>query len=349
MISRVLLAAVILAAMCLPIGIAAAQGTDTPCYFQGNTYIDGVRLTGTVTATIEGDVYSALSGVQGHDYWVKINPLTYGATYAPGTPVTFTVNGYGVQRTESMTYQPGDTITLDLRVWTMATPTPTPGPTPTPSPTATPAPTPSLTATPEPTPTPSPTPEPTPTPTPPGVPTSNPIDISMYVDEDGRVQQRLDLLSADERVELRVEANSTALTDDNEPLSVIQIDSAGATPELPERASVVGQIYDLLPNGASFSPAATIKITYDPESIPEDVNAEDLKMAYVDRVTDEWVELESDVHTGVLKVEAQADHFTAFTILATSPAPGLNTWSVLGPILFVAFIVLFTLVLVMYY
>jgi len=140
------------------------------------------------------------------------------------------------------------------------------------------------------------------------------------------------------------------LTEDSEPLGEIRIaEFSGNTPELPERASVIGKIYDLSPDGATFDPSATVKVLYDPELIPEDVAADELELTYYDRVSGEWVALESIVHTGAHKVEAQLAHFTAFAILGTAPAPELNTWAVLGPILFIVFIGLFTLVLARYY
>jgi hypothetical protein len=170
------------------------------------------------------------------------------------------------------------------------------------------------------------------------------------VDDEGVVQEELEFASEDEGVSFTIAAETAALTEDSEPLGEIQIaEFSGNMPDLPERTSEIGKVYDLSPDGATFDPPATIKVMYDPELIPEDVAADELELAYYDRVSDEWVPLESIVHTGAHKVEAQLAHFTAFAILGTSPAPELNTWAVAGPILFIVFIGLFTLVLARYY
>ncbi len=321
-------------------GLASAQG-PLPCRFYGEVSLDGQAVPDgtTIVAAVAGETHSTTTATTVYGpstYILKITPSSTNP-YEQGTPVTFTVNGY--QASQSSAWDIGGNIELNLTASTggaTATPAPTPGPTATPP--ATPAPTP------------SPTPAPTPTPTPPGVPTSDPIDLTPYIDETGRVQQGLDFVSEDEQAALEIIDGAVLMTEDEEPLDQIQMVAyTGTTPQLPESTHIIGNPYDLRPDGAMFDPAIEITLNYDPNSIPEGVSEEDMAIAYFDATSEEWVELESDVHTGALTVTAEVNHFTVFAILGSEPAPGLNTWVVAGPLLFVGFILVFSLALVRFY
>ena len=93
-------------------------------------------------------------------------------------------------------------------------------------------------------------------------------------------------------------------------------------PAPPSNTSIIGLVYDLLPDGATFVPPATLTFTYDPAEIPEGVNEEDLVIAMWDETASKWIELEGctvdlETHT----ISAPVSHFTDFTVIAfTSPA-----------------------------
>jgi hypothetical protein len=96
-------------------------------------------------------------------------------------------------------------------------------------------------------------------------------------------------------------------------------------PSLPADTAVIGLTYDLGPDGATFDPAITITVAYDPDDIPEGVNEEDLVLAYWDG--DDWVVLEgSTVDPVTNTITAPVSHFTAFTVIAYS-APAAFTIS----------------------
>jgi hypothetical protein len=330
--------------LALPLGIASAQG-NLPCQWHGTVQIDGVYAAdGTiVAATIQGDTYDTTtpSAYGPNTYWLRIS-MPAGVNYPNGTPVTFTVNGLAAHQTSS--WEGGGNIELNLSAGSVVvTPTPAP-PTPTPTGAATP------TATPEPTPTPTPEPTPSPTPTPPGTPTSSPVDVTDFRDDEGWFLEDIQLITADELVTLKIDKGTTAVTEEDTPLETIQMKPLeGFTPEPPEDKDIIGLAYELLPEGATFDPPTDITIGYAPASLPEDVEEEDLVIAYYDAESNECVELPSSVDTVTNTVTARVSHFTIFAILGALAAGPLSGWVIAGPILFLVFIGLMSFVLLRFY
>lgn len=237
--------------------------------------------------------------------------------------------------------------------------------TPAPTPTATPAPMPTTAPTATPVHSPAPTPIPTPAPTPATVT----IDISDVITEDGLVLQDVYYITPDGLVALGIGELTIALTEDNNPVDQIQIVvCAESVPPPPSNTYIISCAYDLLPDGATFTPELAITLTYDPASIPGTVNEEDLFIAYFDTATMRWVKLDSFVDTLAHTVTAYTSHLTLFAIQGTAvaaptpmptpaptpapistptpPAAPLNVWLIIGSIiavLLVAMIILLEL------
>lgn len=216
----------------------------------------------------------------------------------------------------------------------VTTPTPMPTPTPLPTPTVTPAPTAA--------PTPLPTPIPTPTPA--------TIDISNIVTEDGLLTQPVHFTTSNGLLTLDIGGFSTVRTSDGKPMQYIEeATPVEPLPPPPPGKYIIASIYGFSPEGATFSPPATMTIKYDPALVPEGVAEENLTIAYFDRGTGQWVELASIVNKSAHVVAAQISHFTMFTIIGTPapaptptatptttptpPAAALNVWLIIGPIL----------------
>jgi hypothetical protein len=327
---------------------SVAWAQQLPCRFHGWVLLDGAAVPdGTVvTATILGYEFTddTPSPYGASTYLVTVTPPV-GVNFPDGTTVTFKVGDYPAAQTGS--FEKGGNLELNLDAWVAATPTPAPTPTPTTTPTPT--------AVPTQTPTPTPTPVPTPTPTPPGVPTSEPVDISSYLGSDGRVEQGIPtLLTIDEVVALEIALGTRALTVDMTPLETIQMQRMlQNVPEPPDGYVIVGSAYDLKPDGATFNPPITINMSYDPNEVPEDVDKDDLIIASFDVMageTGEWEMLDSSPHSSKANVvTAEAQHFTVFAVLADTSVTPLNSWVVIGPILWLALIGLITLGLLRFY
>jgi hypothetical protein len=186
------------------------------------------------------------------------------------------------------------------------------------------------------------------------VPTSEPVDISSYLDETtGKVKQAIPTLwSGDEEVALQIPFGATALQGDKTtPLLTIQmVRVTGNIPDPPEDHVIVGYAYDVLPSGANFSPPVTIEMSYDPDDVPGDVNTDDLEIASYDVTTEQWEKHDSSPHPDQDDtVTAKVRHFTIFAILANTVATALNSWVIIGPILWLALIGLITLGLLRFY
>ncbi len=92
-------------------------------------------------------------------------------------------------------------------------------------------------------------------------------------------------------------------------------------PPPPADTAVIGLVYDLGPDGATFEPPITLTIRYDPARIPEGIAQENLVIGMWDKKTGKWVELDSKVDPASRTISAKVSHFAAFTVLArTRPA-----------------------------
>ena len=92
-------------------------------------------------------------------------------------------------------------------------------------------------------------------------------------------------------------------------------------PPAPPPSVILGRVYDLRPDGATFDPPITITLAYDPDDIPEGVAENHLVIATFDEEAGEWVNLVSTVDPVTDTVSAPVSHLTAFSAIAhTRPA-----------------------------
>jgi hypothetical protein len=188
-------------------------------------------------------------------------------------------------------------------------------------------------ATPTPTPTPTHTPTPTPTPvlTPPPIPTPTPIDISGSISGNGTVTQTIVYSVLDGQAVLTVGTGTTALTATGGPVQSLSVTEECVN--IPQAGGcIVGCAYDYTPNGATFSPAVTLTLKYDPGMVPSSVNASKLVMAYYNTATSKWVVVAgSVVDTVNHTVTAQVSEFTMFAVYSCAPGATPTPTVTVGP------------------
>jgi transcriptional regulator with XRE-family HTH domain len=167
-----------------------------------------------------------------------------------------------------------------------------------------------------------------PTTTPPtNTPAPGTIDVSDVVTDDGVFTQDLTAASDDGNVEIAIPEDTVGLTEDGQPLSEITIVTADA-PTGASTISVLGQIYDLGPDGATFDPAITLTFHFDTDDVPEG------EVPVINRWDPDanggegaWVEITGgviDMENGTITVEI--DHFTIFAVLhVAAPTPPTTT------------------------
>ena len=135
------------------------------------------------------------------------------------------------------------------------------------------------------------------------------------IDGEGVITENVTAKSCDKRFWLIIKEGTTALTDEDRPLSwIIMKGKMRNPPEPPEDANVISLFYDFKPSGATFDPPATLEYRYETNKIPEGVSEEDLVIAYWDATASEWVELTCACNTETKTITAKLAHFTAFSV-----------------------------------
>ena len=154
--------------------------------------------------------------------------------------------------------------------------------------------------------------------------TENPIETPFYnhknitahfvSEEDGT-----DGASDDESaLVVNVPNGTTALDADGHEVTDVSVDTRKAH-DVPGDRVIVGQVYDLEPDGATFDPPLPIVLPYERAELRDGVREDELRVAYYDDASDTWVELPSVVDEDDMTVSADVSHFTEFSIIAPKP------------------------------
>ncbi|MDD5510019.1 MAG: hypothetical protein PHI12_04335 [Dehalococcoidales bacterium] len=149
------------------------------------------------------------------------------------------------------------------------------------------------------------------------------IDLSDYTDSDGICIGDFVFQSEDGRCRLSIEQDTLCLDKYGEPLRELTMIAPEEQPAPPEDYSIIGLVYDLGPDGATFHPAINIILGYDDSLLPGGVGEDDLVIAERYEPGGEWVILEdSTVDSVTNTISASLSHFSAFAVLVpASPAP----------------------------
>jgi len=146
-------------------------------------------------------------------------------------------------------------------------------------------------------------------------------DVSDFVSTDGAFTEAVVTESADALCKLSIDEGTKGLTRRGAPLTEITMTEMEEPPSSPEDSNVIGLVYDLGPDKATFDPPIILTFTYDESLIPEGVVEENLVIAIWDEETSEWVNLDCAVDPETNAISAEISHFTSFTVLAyTRPA-----------------------------
>jgi len=138
------------------------------------------------------------------------------------------------------------------------------------------------------------------------------IEESFRISDDGEILEEIVATSEDENVTMTIPEGTIALDIEGEPLETLEAAVDPSPPEPPEAAYLIGA-YDFGPDGATFDPPITLTWSYDPETLPEEV---DLVIAYYDELNEEWVWVTCEVDTVNNTITASIAHFTTFAIIA---------------------------------
>ncbi|UCG10269.1 MAG: hypothetical protein JSW30_06070, partial [Dehalococcoidia bacterium] len=141
------------------------------------------------------------------------------------------------------------------------------------------------------------------------------------VTSSGRFTEQVTARSGDGKVKLTISEDTIGKQAGGQALRTIRINEMNYPPEPPDDAEVIGLVYDIEPDGATFDPPISMTVKYSPTLLPDGVSEENLVVAFWDEDNDEWVECPCTADTGSNTITAEVSHFTAFTVLSsTRPA-----------------------------
>ncbi len=155
-----------------------------------------------------------------------------------------------------------------------------------------------------------------------GFSSSTPLDIDIY----GYIQATAKLTTQDGKVTLDIANQTRMLSNSGSALSMMTVGNT-ISPPAPPAGNAVVMAYTFGPDGATFNPAMTLTMTYDPSKLPKDVAEKDLYIAYYDGK--QWQSIESTIDAQAKTVSAKITHFSNYDlmgkIVATTPAPPPST------------------------
>jgi hypothetical protein len=140
-----------------------------------------------------------------------------------------------------------------------------------------------------------------------------------FITSQGVFTERVTAESEDGNVGIVINKGTIGLTKEGRRLSEISITEIEDSPAPPADAGIVGLVYDIGPDGATFDPSVTLTFTYATDEVPDGIAEEDLVLALWDEEAGEWVELVCVVDPDTNTITAEISHFTAFTIIALAP------------------------------
>jgi len=104
-------------------------------------------------------------------------------------------------------------------------------------------------------------------------------------------------------------------------ISSIRISIDDDRPPPPSATKVIGEVYDIKPDGAIFDPPITLTFKYDVSELPEGVAETVLAVYKWNLAEEQWVQLESTVDTENHTVSAKISSFSIYAaMLRTLPA-----------------------------
>jgi len=141
------------------------------------------------------------------------------------------------------------------------------------------------------------------------------------VDSQGRLKTSVEVASNDGTISLFLDKDAILLGKEGKPLQLIQATVDLNPPPPLEEAYIIGAVYELRPQGATFDPPLKLTLSYDPNELPGGVKESEVYIAPYDESTGwgRWYYklVDTERHT----VTTQIDHFARYAVLAPKESP----------------------------
>jgi len=149
-------------------------------------------------------------------------------------------------------------------------------------------------------------------------PPDGPVDWGECISEDGEFTRDVTTGTSDGGLSLSIREGTTGIDGSGEPVRDITIDRVETAPtEAGGLKEVVGNAYELGPDGATFDRPLVVKFTYDESLVPDGLAERQLVAAFWEDGAEIWVPLEgSEVDPVNNSVTARIDHFTVVAVVA---------------------------------
>jgi hypothetical protein len=130
----------------------------------------------------------------------------------------------------------------------------------------------------------------------------------------GIAQNSGEITTKDGVLTITVEAGTRLLDSQGKPLTLITSTILTLPISPPEQRAII-LVYDLIPNGATFTPPITLTLHYQPAILPQGVPENTLYIAFWNGSA--WQALPSAVNVQARTVSAALTHFTFFALIGT--------------------------------
>ena len=137
----------------------------------------------------------------------------------------------------------------------------------------------------------------------------------------GSVTRAFVIKSFDKRFSLILDEGIIALTPYGKCPRCIGIHEMTQPPSPPEGTRLIGTMYDVVPDGVTFTPPTTLRYSYDPNDVPVGIAEESLLIVCYNEASGEWTELDSVVDTEANTVTAKISWFNDFAVLGYEAVP----------------------------
>ena len=149
---------------------------------------------------------------------------------------------------------------------------------------------------------------------------------SSFTTAEGVTTSAVSLSGSNGKIVVTLAENTTVtLPGDSRQITIVQI---ADQPDPPANSEVI-EAYSFEPAGATFSPAATVTLKYDPSILPADVRESDLYLALLEN--SKWTALATNVDTESKTLTAKVSHLSTYamlgkvTVATTTPATSNTT------------------------
>jgi hypothetical protein len=154
-------------------------------------------------------------------------------------------------------------------------------------------------------------------------------NIKIYTNSEGLFNIAAMIKSEDGKVILNIASGVSARTKDNSALTNIKIIPMVNQPSSFGDYKFIGLAYEITPEGATFSPAITLTLDYNPADLPENIDLSSVTIVRYNPTTEKWEPVSSEHNRSQSIVSANIEHFSNYAILGkitqSTPTPTITT------------------------